>query len=445
MTQRISPSTEINSFYVIISGLFRYDIHRIDQKVLAEQYTSWRHRIFSGDHKKTFEYLKQSYYDSYLNNILPEVRYGESTPGRLNPKILNHLTLQEYLNNQDFLKGAGMVINKDTVLPFGVEYADLFLFPHDIGIFSLKISLDDPAGLNLGTVSDFLNKVRNLDAQIQYPDSETYISVKEFLKQNFLNGLNLEKDLSAFNPQLKTYIQIDLKEVITEEEMDHLLYDMGNVAPIGSSKGTGVFAPSESYFKEQVANNKISVFRNWSALALYDTFTRISMNFPDRFRSWEYDYFNLYIHCLYIKFFMYLTNSELSDVTVVSKRTEKIRDMFIEFINDYHHSHISYKFLPDLLQDRLMFSLEIQSEIERMETKIMRINEHFQERREKSFNIALIIITLLSVFSVLYDFSEWGVNLGISRDIMYPYVTITNGLIIFLLIYIIFRKGRNNG
>lgn len=442
MARNVTPSTEINSFYVIISGLFRYDIRKTDKDVLAEKYTSWKKRIFNGNYESTFEYLNHSYYDSYLNNILPEVRYAESGPGQLNPTILNHLTLLECLNNQDFLKGIGVVIDKEKIIPFVVEYVDLFLFPHDIGLFSLKVSLNESSPLNLGTVSDFLNKIRNLDAQIQYSGSETNISVKDFIKKNFLNGLNLGKDLSAYNPQLKSYIQIDLKEEIPEEEMDHLLYDMGNVAPVGSSKGEGIFAPSESYFKIQVASNKISVFRNWSALALYDTFTRISMNFPDRFKSWEYDYFNLYIHCLYIKFFMYLTNSELSDVTVVSKRTEKIRDMFIEFINDYHHSHISYKFLPDLLQDKLMFSLEIQSEIERMETKIMRINEHFQERREKSFNIALIIITLLSVFSVLYDFSEWGVNLGISRDIMYPYITITNGIIIFLLIYIIFRKGK---
>jgi len=442
MTQRISPSTEIHSFYVIISGLFRYDIRKIDQKVMAEKYANWKKRIFGGDYEKTFDYLNHSYYDSYLNNIFPEIRYAESPPGRLNPKILNHLTLLECLDNQDFLNGAGVVIDDEKAIPFGVEYADLFLFPHGIGIFSLKICLNEGSGLNLGMVSDFLNKIRHLAAQIKFAGEDNQLSMNEFIEQNFLKGLNLEKDWSVYNPQLKAFTQIDLKEGIPEEEMDYLLYDMGNVALLGSSKGKGVFAPSESYFKEQIANNKISVFRNWSALALYDTFTRISMNFPDRFRSWEYDYFNLYIHCLYIKFFMYLTNSELSDVTVVSKRTEKIRDKFIEFINDYHHSHISYKFLPDLLQDKLMFSLEIQSEIERMETKILRINEHFQERREKSFNIALIIITLLSVFSVLYDLSEWIIKMGVARDVMYPYISISNGIIIFLLIYIIFRKGR---
>ncbi|MBA7544345.1 hypothetical protein ES705_36700 [subsurface metagenome] len=139
---------------------------------------------------------------------------------------------------------------------------------------------------------------------------------------------------------------------------------------------------------------------------------------------------------------MYLTNSELSDITIVDKRTEKIRNRFIEFINDYHHSHISYKFLPNLLQDKLLYSLGIQSEIEKMETKIQRINEQFQEKREKSFNIALIVITLLSVFSSIYDLSEWTVSMGVEKEFIYPVPSITSGIIMFLLIYLIFKVKR---
>lgn len=269
-----------------------------------------------------------------------------------------------------------------------------------------------------------------------------YISLKDFLKNQILADLFLEDNWTVYNPQLKLYSQIDLEDEIPEKEMDYILYDMGNVSVIGSAKGVGIFAPSESYLKEQLANNKISVFKNWSALALYDTFTRISTDFPDTFKSWEYDYFNLYIHCIYLKFFMYLTNSELSYVTIVDKRTEKIRNRFIEFINDYHHSHISYKFLPDLLQDKMLYSLEIQSEIEKMETKIQRINKQFQEKREKSFNIALIVITLLSVFSVIYDLSEWTVRMGVEREFIYPVPGITSGIIMFLLIYLIFKVKR---
>ncbi|MBA7582021.1 hypothetical protein ES708_23940 [subsurface metagenome] len=277
---------------------------------------------------------------------------------------------------------------------------------------------------------------------ISLEDKGECVSLKDLLRNQILGDLNLEDNWTVYNPQLKLYSQIDLEEEIPGKEMDYLLYDMGNVSIIGSAKGDGIFAPSESYLKEQLANNKISVFKNWSAIALYDTFTRISIDFPGTFKSWEHDYFNLYIHCIYIKFFMYLTNSELSDVTIVDKRTEKIRNRFIEFINDYHHSHISYKFLPNLLQDKLIYSLEIQSEIEKMETKIQRINEQFQEKREKSFNIALIVITLLSVFSSIYDLSEWTVSMGVENEFIYPVPSITSGIIIFLLIYLIFKVKR---
>ena len=93
MAQKISQATEINSFYVILSGLFRFDKSKIDQKDIGDRYTGWKKRIFGGDYKNTFDYLNHSYYDSYLNNIFPEVRFAESASGQLNFKILNHLTL----------------------------------------------------------------------------------------------------------------------------------------------------------------------------------------------------------------------------------------------------------------------------------------------------------------------------------------------------------------
>jgi len=441
MAHIITPETEINSFYVIISGLFRFSKEKINEPELWKHYTNWKGRIFGGEYKETFNYLNHSYYDSYLNNIFPETRFDENELDHLNPKILNHLTHRNCLGDSQVFSDLSLQLTSETSVPCGIEYIDIYLFPPEIGIFSLKINLKEKADFTIGGVSNFLNKIRHLDSVIKTHHNHKSMKIKEFLEEDVLHWLNLDENWSIYNPQLKMYTSIDLKHEIPQEEMDFLLYDIGNVALPGSARGEGIFAPSDVYLKEQLNNNKITVFKNWTALALYDTFTRISINYPDNFRSWEYDYFNLYIHSLYIKFYMYLTNSELSDVTVVSKQTEKIRDKFIEFINDYHHSHISYKFLPDLLHDKLLISLDIQSEIERMETKIQRINEHSQEKREKSFNIALIIITLLSVFSVLYDASEWIVNLGVSRQVMYPFLSITNGLIIFLLIYVIFKRG----
>ncbi len=435
----VNANTPINSFYTIVSGLFRFEQKNMDKKGLWESFTNWRERINGGDYEPTFNYLNHSYYDSYLNNIFPEIRFDESQLNKFHPKILNHLTLKDCLEKREYLKNIDIKINDKQFIKFNIEYVDLYLFPHEIGIFSIKVSIQHSKSITIGIVSDFLNKIRQLNSQVSLFDNMNFISIKEFLSNHILRHLHPEDNWTMHNPQLKLYSLIDLKGKIPEKEMNYLLYDMGNVSIIGSAKGEGIFAPSDTYLKEQLNNNKISVFKNWSALALYDTFTRSSINFPDTYYSWEYDYFNLYIHCIYIKFFMYLTNSELSDVTRVDKRTEKIRDRFIEFINDYHHSHISYKFLPDLLQDKLLYSLEIQSEIEKMETKIQRINEQFQEKREKTFNIALIVITLLGVFTVIYDLSEWVVRIGVKKETVYPIPSITFGVIVFLLIFLIFK------
>jgi len=436
----LSNKTSVNSFYTIASGLFQYNAKEIIESKLWSQYFNWRNRINGGDYKSTFDYLNHSYYDSYLNNIFPEIRFDEDQLHSLDSHVLNHLTHKKCLD-ASYLGDLSVKAGRESSIAFKIEYIDLYLFPHDIGIFNIKISLANEKAINLGDVSSLLNQVRNLNAEISNGKQQPML-FKELIYQEVLAPLKVKDNWTIFNPQLKLYTLVDLKAIESQEQLDEVLYDIGNMSPIGSAGGNTSFTPSEAYYSEQVENNRISVFRNWTALALYDTFTRVSINFEDQFSSWENDYFNLYIHSIYSKFFMYLTNSELSDVTKVDKRTEVIRDRFIEFVNDYQHTQVSYKFLPDLIRDKLLYALGVQSEIERMDVKIQRINEQFQEKREKSFNTALVVITLLSVFSVIYDLSEWSVRMGIERSWVYPIPSIISGLLIFGLIFLIFRIKR---
>jgi hypothetical protein len=418
--------------------LFEYDISQINENKLWQKYFHWQNRINGGDFKATFDYFNSSYYDGYLNNIFPEIRHDKSGRNNLDPRYLNHLTLKQFTENQIYID---LLINPEKTLTAKIDFADIYLFPNGIGIFSVKFKFTD-SDYNLGDVSDFINRIRQLQSSIKINKSE--YSIATFINQTILQPLNINDNWTIYNPQLKTYNIIDLAEQISETEMDNLLFDMGNVSPLGSAGGNGIFSPSDDYFNEQIKNNKLSVFKNWSAIILFDTFTRISINFPDNFNSWEYDYFQIYIHTLHIKFYMYLTNSKVSDVTVITNETEKIRDDFIEFVNDYYQTHISYKFLPDLIQDKLLFALEIQSEIAMMETKIKRINEHAQEKREKKMNLVLLTITFLSVFSLIYDLSNWIINMGIDAKTMYPWTSIGIGLTVLLLIFIIFNFKKFN-
>lgn len=434
----INEKSKLNSSYIIITGLLKFEEKSVDLKCLKDNYVHWKERIFDGDYEGTVKHLNNSYYDSYLNNIFPEINNSEKFKV-FSKDSLNHLTHKDFIDsNQKY----SVKIDEKENVEFSIDFADLFLFPHEIGIFSIKLLLNDEAFLNIGSVSGFINQIRKLDTILDIEGKQ--LSLKQFIESRIINCLSPEENWITFNPQLKSYIMIDLKDEVDQDELDCLLYDIGNVSKIGSSKGLNVMAPSKEYMSELLANNKISVFKNWSALSLFDTFTRISINFKDEYRSWEYDYFNLYIHCLYLKFFMYQTNTELSNVTRVTNQTEQIRDEFINFVNNYYHSHISYKFLPDLLQDKLLSSLEVPSEIERMEAKIKRINEYFQEKREKSFNKALILITLLSIVSVFYNLSEWIVSLGYPESWMYPNTSVGIAVVTIIIIYYVLKRKKRN-
>lgn len=433
-----SRSTKANSFYTIVIGLLRFNDNIIDVQGLWNDFAIWRERINKGNYQSTFNYLNNSYYDGYLNNIFPEIRYSEEKLGVFHKDILNHLTSKKFLQEKSIVK---VDVGKEKFIESKIDYIDLFLFPHNICLFSIKFYIDNHKNLTLGHISDFTNRIRNLQCKIEF-EGQT-INLQNFIESQVIKYLKPSENWTVFNPQLKAYVIVDLKENLFEHELDNLLFDIGNMSPLCSAKGEGIFAPSKSFYEGQLKNNKISIFQNWSALSLFDTFTRISMNFPDDYRSWEYDYYNIYIHCLYLKFFMYLTNTELSDLTSVTKRTEIIRDKFIEFINDNYHSHISYKFLPDLMQDKLLYSLEIPSEIEKMEIKIQRINEHMQEKRQKAFNKVLITMTLLNIVGVVFTLSEWFVNLGLPRSTVYPFIsTGISAVVIGVIYYIIFGKKR---
>lgn len=429
----VQANSKANSFYVIVSGLFTYNQKNIQKEALLNQYSPWKNRINNGDYEGTYQYLKNSYYDGYLNNIFPEIRHGDAVYEKWQRDTQQHFTLNE--EHLSPLKACSIEL-KEQIVPLHIDFIDLYLLPQQIGIFSMKISLADAAHHTVGVISDTINRIRYFSTVLQFNGFQK--TVKQVIDEHILQHMNISTAWENFNPQLKTYAIIDLEETFPEKELNELLFDMGNVSPIGSAAGNMLFSPSQEYYEEQMQNNRISIFKNWSALTLYDTFTRISMNFPDKFRTWEYDFFNVYIYSLYMKSFLYFTSTKLSDVTNASSENEKIRDQFVEFVNDYHHTQISYKFLPDLLKDKIAEALDIPAELDRMEVKIKRINQHIQEKRQQNMNFILMAITFLGLFTLAKDIAYITVESGGSEKLMYPWGTVGLTGIILLLVAIAF-------
>ncbi|MBA7553992.1 hypothetical protein ES705_46602 [subsurface metagenome] len=106
----VNTNTPVNSFYTIVTGLFRFAQNKLDEEGLWKNFTNWRNRINRGDYEATFNYLNHSYYDSYLNNIFPEIRFDESQLQKFHPRILNHITLKSCLGDKEYLKNLTLKI-----------------------------------------------------------------------------------------------------------------------------------------------------------------------------------------------------------------------------------------------------------------------------------------------------------------------------------------------
>ena len=120
----ISDKTPVSSFYTIATGLFKYNSRDVDEAKLWQMYVNWRKRINGGDYQSTFDYLNHSYYDSYLNNIFPEIRFDEAQLHSIDSRVLNHLSHKNCLD-ETYLSDLTMNIGKEQMVNFQIEYIDL--------------------------------------------------------------------------------------------------------------------------------------------------------------------------------------------------------------------------------------------------------------------------------------------------------------------------------
>jgi hypothetical protein len=249
-----------------------------------------------------------------------------------------------------------------------------------------------------------------------------------------------------FGNKLKVFSMVEIDQDLSMEEEEMLLYDLGICAPVGSASGLDpFFQPSEGYFNELIAENKISVFDNWSALALVDTFTGLfRKGVLDNF-MWENGYFNLlYLQSLYVKNYLFKTNRAFFKEDADHQEVE---DELFKFNKYYNLSHISYNFLPALIYKYIRKSQSIEEELQDLKEGIERWNQKAKEKRDKMINDVLTVIALLAVFSLVWDLSDWLSRLfsGGTGFYMVTSGTLTSIVTIVLVLFLLRRNGRKKG
>jgi hypothetical protein len=325
-------------------------------------------------------------------------------------------------------------------LPFTISSQELFLFPDGIGIFSITFNADE---LTLNYASDLINQARSFQAKLNYNGRS--IQFHDWIGKQILCGIPLvgEKlEVDEYSgSKFRVYSVFDLAEEKSEQERDHLLYEIGSSSPIGSATSNGRLKPAESYYQE-ILKQKISAFANYDGLAMLDSFTVIG---KDNYASinderagyiphhqWNRAYFGIYVFNLYVRYNLFKYNTQFLLDPV------KYREKFQDFLNLYNFTHISFNFLPNLIFTKIRTALGIDAEIEKFEKRLGNLAASIQENQEKRQAFLLTLISVISGWTAAKDIMnqlvDFRVRLGWNA---LPYYSLLSVVITSLIIILI--------
>lgn len=394
--------TKPDSAYSIFCGVLEYSKNVLDEIKSGNKYGFEDWKMHATPYYETSEEIIKGfssvYYESFVNTIFCDINNSEPNGTNSNfAKETARLSLDIYQEHDITIK------KKDSESTFKIvfEYLDLFFFPGGVVFYCFKCDLSCFTFDEITLINSHLrNSGVTQDTLFLYEHLYFLNPQKDDLSKN--NSL-------SFGNKLKVFLLVELDENLTKDkniDKDMLLYDLGTCSPIGSAKGIcSNFKPSKEYYLELIEKNRISVFNNWSALSLFDTFTGLFQKGALYNPNWENGYFNLlYIHSLYVKNYLYKVNRTFFNKGI---DRQKMEDQFFKFNQYYNPSHISFNFLPPIIFKKIRYSLAINDELELLKGRIERATLKYKEKRDKNINYILLVIALLTVFSVVWDVSEW--------------------------------------
>ena len=322
-----------------------------------------------------------------------------------------------------------------------VKRLHLFRFPFDKNIIAIELDESDVDLNDLTYVHYNMREVSSYESPFgmaKFEGSSDYFkAVRPLLDMspngNYTDWVDTGGKLKAF--------QI----VNTDHIGNDLLYELGTMSRIGVvSDASDPNSPSQSYYSSIMDQNTISVFRNWTALALHDTVTVVGKSFNSEFFKWSASYFRMiYIHALYQKICLFDINRKFRDSEADSVA---LVDEMKDIERDYSFPTISYNFLPQLIYEKIKHGLEIDSEREQIHRYVEQEGKRQEADRakasadaEKKLQTSVLGLTFLTIGSVLYDVTSWIYDMG-DKGCCYQIVGGCVSALVFLLLCVLFRK-----
>ena len=379
---------------------------------LEKDYISDEDGTITINNSETFTYkeLCNMYYESYIDSLVSVKNLKMSTPY----DETAHYTLS--VN-----KGCKLIDNRFTTGEwlFKVDKLHLFFFPYNICIFAIEI--EDPINCapNDLTLAHFiLREVNNYMGWEEIPKTQTYPKkCKWTMKLNAPEYLECIKPLldlcDPVGPFINPYSNLTLtggklksfQLILSDNISNDFLYEMGTLSPVGCVNSVqNHLSPSKEYYYKMIQENTVSVFRNWKALALFDTFTVLFKTTEKGILfTWRNFYFRLiYIHLLYQKTMLFVVNRKFRSKEETNECRNLLHDMK-QLQHWYAFPRISYNFLPQMIYKAIDHGLEIAEEREALQHHIEQETARVEKINDYHIGKLVLFITFITIASALYD------------------------------------------
>jgi hypothetical protein len=423
-----------------IVGVFSYDRKRSPNRLVEHGYSSM-HLVqlpsIVTDRDTAKQKTKDNYKDTYYAEFRDFMFTGEDreeTIGLQKKQIRTFERKQVVQGN--FIQ---MRSGQEKIIPFECHHQELYLFPDDVGIFSMTLA---PAVKTMEAASDLINQARSFESEVEFNGKK--MKWHAWVSHEILGGIPLKGDKVELDEysgsKFKVYSVFDIVE-LSSYNRDHLLYEMGTCSMIGTMSSINRNTPSPVYY-EELMQNKVSAFANYEGLALLDSFTVIGhenyVEFADNnpnyysHHTWNRIYFGIYVYNLFVRYSLFKFNAQFLSNPV------KYRDKFQDYLNHYNFKHIAFNFLPNLIFDKIRIALGIEDEIETFEKRLGNLAASIQEQQEKRQAFLLTIISVISAFdaaeSILESVGKAQEALGWPAALFYPVLVV---LIIAVAVFLV--------
>jgi len=323
------------------------------------------------------------------------------------------------------------------------ESFELYRFRDGITIFALSV---DTSNVNLRAASEICRYLRNFACKIVYKQSEYNLS--DFISSVFLCNISIRGEnalIDSFSgSKFKIYSVLNFDNEFNDwkyEDMKILAFEIGTGISVGGIEKNHLLKPADRYY-DLIMADSIAIFDNYIGLPLRDSLTFVGHNLykKDIYTHHTYDrvYFKIYVYSLYVKYSINRFG------TILYNNPIAVFDEFQEFSNNYVFGFISFDFLPNIISEKIFSSLNIRSEMDLLEKRIVSLSQRIRDKHNRVVALLLAVISILTGLGAIKDFVE--VMDIISSGIGFAKYQLTIGLlgIVFLSIVFIFLKNRKN-